>query len=436
MSNLHQKGPPSRHAASRGAPRGSAPPPFSNTPAVRVLNFRKIHEACGAEALALKLGMPLGRISEMLEGVNFGPELAYHLEVALGLAFGFMDRHGATLLPEDITRIKAAPLDDLPEEVHVPAAPSLSANPPPPSATVLPTSLSEQEPPMPKPTTPATAPSSAQDVNVEPAEAAARDVRRINFELLTKPKGVKTRLVELTGLSPANISHRLHGHKIFDAETGEFFCQKLGLPSGWFEVLRSEADIPPEVHQLLASAGGAVAPRVTQPRSTSKTALPKPAGTPLAQTRAQKAAKSAPAGTPGTLSLSAGVPVRHQVTVSQAPAPPTTRRPATPPTTLHLPASAAAPIAATAPAAKAPAVKPAAPSAQKPAAIEASPAGALAAQTAATQALSLMQYPAVRGLDSAGPMGLAFLLVLQQRMAAGRLPEDKAAALLQEVLAL
>lgn len=77
------------------------------------------------------------------------------------------------------------------------------------------------------------------------------EVRRGNFRLLTAWDCAKRRLAKLSGLSAANISHRVSGEKIFDAETATFFCRVLRLPGDWFEVPRCSTDIPDGTMTLL-----------------------------------------------------------------------------------------------------------------------------------------------------------------------------------------
>jgi hypothetical protein len=75
-------------------------------------------------------------------------------------------------------------------------------------------------------------------------EESLREVRRQNLLLLTQLPGTKTQLGRLTGLSAANVSHRLHGNKIFDRATADLFSEKLGLPENWFETPQSPESLP------------------------------------------------------------------------------------------------------------------------------------------------------------------------------------------------
>lgn len=356
----------------------------------------------------MKIGVPLGRLDEMLTGVNFGAELAYHVEVVLKLPSGFMDKPGAMLSESELSTLRDLPQedpleDDPPLKLRTAGAPAANPEPVPSplalepekslaslAAAVPSTAVSMNQPPKEplvstKPATPATA---------EELEIATRVIRRANFEMLTKPKGVKSRLVALTGLSAANISHRLHGHKLFDAETGEFFCQKIGLPSGWFEQPRTEADIPPEAKALLSGAIPlpAVAPAL-QPKTVSKTILTKPAATPLAPTKAQTAVSAE------TLSLSSaaiGAAVGKK------------------PRMAKVSARAAAPSATTV----APVATPA------PGPVESPVSTPLSA------------HPAAVAMSPAAPMVQAYLLVLNQKIRDGRVSDEKALELLQAALAL
>lgn len=346
----------------------------------------------------MKIGVPLGRLDEMLNGVNFGAELAYHLEVVLKLPSGFMDKPGATLSAVEQDALKALPQDDAPEDeipltkleavaTEAPLAPppaNVSAAPHPAQSPVL---LQESH------MTEAVSPTSDAD------ELAKREIRRANLAMLTRPKGVKSRLVGLTGLSAANISHRLHGHKLFDAETGEFFCQKLGLPSGWFETPKTEADIPPTAASILAgtTALPAVAPAV-QPKTVSKTALSRPAGSPLAPTRGQKPAE-APTLSLSSASLGAAVVKTPRVSGVAS------RKKGGQSSGIV----AAAPVVAPAP-------------------VQAAPVPSLAA------------HPAAAPLGQAAPVVetyfKAYLMVMNQKIQEGRVTEQKAVELLQSALAL
>lgn len=83
------------------------------------------------------------------------------------------------------------------------------------------------------------------------AELDLETVRCKNMRRLTGPFGAKTQLAQITGLSRGNISHRLHGKKIFDTETAVMFCKALRLPEDWLDVPRRDRDIPAQTVELL-----------------------------------------------------------------------------------------------------------------------------------------------------------------------------------------
>ncbi len=56
------------------------------------------------------------------------------------------------------------------------------------------------------------------------------------------------------------MAHRLHGKKRMDDTEAVRFTERLGLPEGWLDTPRSEADIPKSVALLLAPASRARAP--------------------------------------------------------------------------------------------------------------------------------------------------------------------------------
>jgi hypothetical protein len=77
------------------------------------------------------------------------------------------------------------------------------------------------------------------------------------------------------------MAHRLHGKKRMDDAEAERFTAGLGLPAGWLDTPRSEADIPESVALLLAPAsrvrapGQAPAPTAAAPyEDTQATAAP------------------------------------------------------------------------------------------------------------------------------------------------------------------
>lgn len=440
--------------------------PYSNAPAVRVQNLKRLQSVCGTEELATKLGVSLGRLELMLSGVNFSDEMAYHSEQSLGLTPGFLDKPGAVLTEAEKDFLLKPFVEESPEEpvvvklarpaseAQLPAQPAAkAATPEPREAASAPADASAHEaeqaksgaPPdsqtplidassalsYPSPDTLSKEPSMSADPQLTPQEspeAQLRKVRQENLKLLAEPKGVKSRMVLLTGLSPANLSHRLHGHKIFDAETGDFFCEKLGLPRGWFEAPRTAADIPLEVSQRLNGTipGLMPAPALKQPRSISKTAMTKPAGTPLAKTKAQKTAKTAEQAAAGpSLSLSAAA---LGLTAAEAAA-------AAAPTPSAVPVVAKRVRVAQKPAApaSAPSAAPMMAQSTNTAVLE-RPVQAPVQQQQAAVAPVNVGTPAAAALPlasaDAGPLAQACLAVLTVKIQAGRLPEQKAMELL------
>lgn len=260
------------------APQRSFRPQTSEIPrevasALKVKNFRKLVDAVGEEHLAVKLDLTIQRVKEMADGINLSNEMAYHIESSLGLQSGFIDQVNPLLTPEDIERLKTATSEPKHEEVAparlVSVAPAIPAT----SATSV--TAPNEELTMVKKSKQIAAKSSASVPAADATEAQLREVRRLNLVLLTSRPGTKTQLGALTGLSAANVSHRLHGNKIFDAETGTFFAGKLGLPDGWFEQEQSEATIPEATLALLTvkDANGKGTPR--SPHAAAPRAKPK-----------------------------------------------------------------------------------------------------------------------------------------------------------------
>ncbi len=261
-------------------PVGPAEPPKNLASALRVKNFRQLLEVAGEEQLAVALDITLHRIRELGEGLNFSSETTHHIETTLGLTSGFMDQVNPTLTDEDIQRLKSAPKQEDPAESPPtpPTTPQLPTSESNPSVSLVVNTV-QKEAPVARPKkqdsrTPADAGASAP-AGAANAEEGLRETRRLNLLALTAQPGSKSQLARLTGLSAANISHRLHGNKIFDKETAEFFCQRLSLPENWFESPRTASDVPEATRALLGAQGGAprsAAPKARGPRK-SKTSI-------------------------------------------------------------------------------------------------------------------------------------------------------------------
>jgi hypothetical protein len=55
-------------------------------------------------------------------------------------------------------------------------------------------------------------------------------------------------------MNGSNMAHRLHGKKRMDDAEASRFTERLGLPVGWLDTPRSEAEIPESVSDLLTPA--------------------------------------------------------------------------------------------------------------------------------------------------------------------------------------
>lgn len=392
------QGPPSGPRP-QNRPVAAAAPREPLASALRVRNFKLIVSAVGEEQVALRLDVPLQRVRELAEGVNFGNETTHHLEFTLGLRSGFMDLVNPELTPKDIERLKSEPENeysdaeavylppastepapllavsaaaaptgenlattsavptteaqlelhaDLPapetemprarKTVEAPENPAANKATPPAATSEAPAAPAKKrgrprKNPLPEAaapvaaSAPAPAPAPAQaEVQVSgkksPQTAASgpvteeekqlREQRRLNLALISSRPGGKSQLSRLVGLSPANISHRLHGNTAMDIGTAAFFCEKLQLPDGWLDQPRKESDVPEAVWALLSqhAAGSpsatktAAAPRAprkkAQPAAEISTSLAKPAETPASVpssllTEASASAAAAPA---------------------------------------------------------------------------------------------------------------------------------------------
>lgn len=226
--------------------------------------------AVGPDNLAVALDVSLHRIKELQDGIDFSNETAYHIESSLGLSSGFLDQVNPVLTPADIQRINALPSERHPEV---------------PPASVSPTS--KQDPTMEQAT--AKAPAASSKLTTD--EDALREVRRANLAVLTDGPAYKSVLARLTGYTPVNISHRLHGNTQLDKATCDKFCDVLGLPPNWFDEPKVAEDIPQAVHALLGAKESPV-PASKKSRSRRKATAATPAPAPVAAA----APRAAPAG--------------------------------------------------------------------------------------------------------------------------------------------
>jgi hypothetical protein len=217
-----------------------------------------------------------------MRGERFTPETAFHMETTLGLPSGFFDQHHPVLSPGMIARLKSplefahtnATSDDvdvreahtasdthnrsllessLPEKLNMRSKSSKDA----PGAAKTRSADAKQVSGQ----APATGSSpkhnrSRQAAEQRPArsdgDAGVEGIRRANLHVLTGRNGSKVKLGAVMGLSGSNMAHRLHGKKRMDDAEAERFTERLGLPRGWLDAPRSEAEIPESVTVLLA----------------------------------------------------------------------------------------------------------------------------------------------------------------------------------------
>lgn len=254
----------------------------------------------------------MARIAELLRGERFTPETAFHMETTLGLPSGFFDQSHPLLSSETIARLKAplesAHTDEISDDSEVDEAPlSLNAQKPSLRAsslsedTTMPSRSSKEASGAPKTraqklSKQASGQASGAGDSPKPRSshqaagrkqaqanggAAVESVRQANLHVLTTRNGSKVKLGAVLGLSGSNMAHRLHGKKRMDDAEAERFTAGLGLPAGWLDTPRSEADIPASVALLLAPAsrvrapGQAPAPTAAAPyEDTQVTAAP------------------------------------------------------------------------------------------------------------------------------------------------------------------
>ena len=99
--------------------------------------------------------------------------------------------------------------------------------------------------------------------------AEVENIRRANLHVLTNRNGSKARLGVVMAMSGSNMAHRLHGKKRMDSVEANRFTEQLGLPAGWLDTPRSEAEIPESVSRMLAPASrGRVSAQPHEPLAT------------------------------------------------------------------------------------------------------------------------------------------------------------------------
>ncbi|MEM5389590.1 hypothetical protein VSR68_39500 [Paraburkholderia phymatum] len=280
----HEKKPPPQRP---GPPYVKAPPrdPAQTASIFKTRSFQFLVDAVGAENIAIALESSMTRVAELMKGERFTPETAFHMETTLGLPHGFFDQPNPALAAETIARLKS-PLDfvqidegfDAEAEALEPAPARTADQQPVPED-----SLSEEaqmpkkvaggsprtvknsrsgKPEQPKPGVPVKAsrptnkpPKTPQQQPLALSDSAeVENMRRANLHLLTSRNGSKVRLGVVMEMSGFNIADRLHGKKRMDSLETNRFTERLGLPVGWLDSPRTEADIPESVSRLLTPA--------------------------------------------------------------------------------------------------------------------------------------------------------------------------------------
>ena len=267
-------------------PYVKAPPardPAQTASIFKTRSFKLLVDAVGAENIALGLDSNLTRVAELVNGERFTSETAFHMETTLGLPHGFFDQPNPVLTPEIIARLRS-PLDFIhantePESAYVevirPALstqfnhhPTLTDHPPGDLEMPMktnggsPKAVAKSNTTAAKPskvTPPQTAPGKTKAPSKLAAQqslqltdvAALEKIRRGNLHVLTARKGSKARLGAVMGLSDSNMANRFYGQKRMDEAEASRFTERLGLPTGWFDVLRTVTDIPKSVSELL-----------------------------------------------------------------------------------------------------------------------------------------------------------------------------------------
>ncbi|MCR4471910.1 MULTISPECIES: hypothetical protein [unclassified Burkholderia] len=249
-------------------------------------SFQFLVDAVGAENIAIALESNMARVGELMKGERFTPETAFHMETTLGLPHGFFDHPNPALAAETIARLKS-PLDFIQtddgqgaESEALKPSSALSVD----QQSVLKDSLSEEAkmpkkaagrasravknrqsemveqptPQAPQKTSPSKykrSPKTPEQQSLALSDSAeVENIRRANLHVLTSRNGSKVRLGVVMAMSGSNMAHRLHGKKRMDSVEANRFTERLGLPSGWLDTPRSEAEIPESVSRMLTPA--------------------------------------------------------------------------------------------------------------------------------------------------------------------------------------
>ena len=261
--------------------------PTATASIIKTRSFQFLVNAVGAENIALALDSTLSRVAELTKGERFTPETAFHMETTLGLPHGFFDQPYPALSPELIARLKS-PLefvrtdDDVEDDAKTLTAlapavpvtqkqlfvadglsedarmPSQKAKSPHSTAKTGRAQLAKQS--TGKAAAKAAFGRRAAIEGTLPQQQSLHDgatverIRRANLHVLTRRNGSKAKLGLVMGMTGSNMAHRLHGKKRMDEAEANRFTEQLGLPIGWLDQLRSEAEIPESVSVLLAPA--------------------------------------------------------------------------------------------------------------------------------------------------------------------------------------
>ena len=285
-----KKSPPQRP----GSPYVKPPPRDSAQTAsiFKTRSFQFLVDAVGAENIAIALESNMTRVAELMKGERFTPETAFHMETTLGLPHGFFDQPNPALADEIIARLKS-PLDfvqidegfdaESPASELTPArtvdqqpvledSVSEEAQMPKKVAGGSPRAVKNRRGDTPEQTKPRaslkasrpTGKTSAKTPQQQPLalsdSAEVENIRRANLRLLTSRNGSKVRLGVVMEMSGFNIADRLNGKKRMDGVEANRFTERLGLPVGWLDSPRTEAEIPEAVSQMLTPAPRGRAP--------------------------------------------------------------------------------------------------------------------------------------------------------------------------------
>ncbi|MFP3556773.1 hypothetical protein [Paraburkholderia hospita] len=281
----HEKKPPPQRS---GPPYVKTPPrDAAQTASIfKTRSFQFLVDVVGAENIAIALESNMTRVAELMKGERFTPETAFHMETTLGLPHGFFDQPNPALADETIARLKSpldfvqidegfaaasealerapartvdqqpVPEDSLSEEAHMPK--KVVGGPPSAVKNSRSGTAGQPEPRAPRKASPSKDKASPKTPQQQPLalsdSADAENIRRANLHLLTGRNGSKVRLGVVMEMSGFNIADRLHGKKRMDSVETNRFTERLGLPSGWLDSPRTEAEIPESVSRMLAPA--------------------------------------------------------------------------------------------------------------------------------------------------------------------------------------